>query len=68
MFRFKYAKAIIKWLVNNISKVKCSKTIALIRNSLLYNMFVMFLIIMLFLQILFLLSPKKEVLAIADLL
>lgn len=59
MFRFKYAKAIIKWLVNNISKVKCSKTIALIRNSLLYNMFVMFLIIMLFLQILFLLSPKK---------
>lgn len=59
MFIIKNVKVVIKSFVNNISKVKSSKTIALIRNSLFYNMIVMFLIIMLFLQILFLLSPRK---------
>lgn len=42
-----------------IGRIKKSRVAKLIKRSLLYNMFIMFLIIMFFLQIIFLISPKK---------
>lgn len=59
MVNFKNIKSITKVLKKKISKILHLRLVQLIRCSLIYNMFIMFLIIMLFLQILFLMSPQN---------
>ncbi len=52
-------KSIICKILEYINKIIKSNIIKLIRASLLYNMFIMFLIIMVFLKIIFFVSPKN---------
>ncbi len=56
---FRKLKIIIGKILEYINKIIKSKIIKLIRASLLYNMFIMFLIIMVFLKIIFSVSPKN---------